>query len=131
MYRWIDHTSEVELLVEAEDEPTVFADAVAALAELLDDGGAKGETDVQHLSGGAPDRATMLAELLGEIVFRAEHEGFVPVRLASIDIAGGRFEAAVTGRPGTTSQLVKAVTYHRLSFEPAEGGFRATVVLDV
>ena len=131
MYRWIDHTSEVELLIEAADERTVYADAVAALAELLDDGADAGATDVQHLSGAAADRAMLLADLLAEVAFRAENEDFVPVSLRSIDVAGERWEAAVAGRPGRPPHLVKAVTYHRLSFEPVEGGFRATVVLDV
>lgn len=40
-------------------------------------------------------------------------------------------EATVVGRLGAPAPLVKAVTYHRLSFTRASPGYRATVVLDV
>lgn len=130
-YRWIDHTSEVELLVEAADERAVYAEAVAAVAELLGEGAPGGATDVRRLSGRAGDRATRLAELLGELTFHAEVEGFLPLELRDLAVEGDRFEAEVAGRPGSPSHLVKAVTLHRLSFEPHDDGFRATVVLDV
>ena len=35
MYRWVDHTAEVELEIEAADERQVLEDALRALAELL------------------------------------------------------------------------------------------------
>src|SRR5204863_7944882 len=39
LYRWVEHTSEVELEIEAASEGEVLADAVAAIAELLAVGG--------------------------------------------------------------------------------------------
>ncbi len=35
MYRWIDHTAELELAIEAPSDAGVFADALAALGQLL------------------------------------------------------------------------------------------------
>jgi SHS2 domain-containing protein len=43
MYRWVDHTAEIELAIEAGDEHEVFADALTALGELL--GGDSGAGD--------------------------------------------------------------------------------------
>jgi len=37
----------------------------------------------------------------------------------------------VVGHRGTPPHLIKAVTLHRLVFEPDDGGWRARVVLDV
>lgn len=34
-YRWVDHTAELELSIEARSAEGVFADALRALAELL------------------------------------------------------------------------------------------------
>ena len=48
MYRWVEHTAELQLEIDAPEEEAVFADALAALAELLEDGG-----------GGAPELRTL------------------------------------------------------------------------
>jgi SHS2 domain-containing protein len=37
----------------------------------------------------------------------------------------------VAGYVGEARPLVKAVTYHRLQFEPSERGYRGRVVFDV
>ena len=140
MYRWVDHTSELELRVEAETEADVLEEAGAALAELL-----RGDGEERAAGGGegaakpvtraievdADDRPQLLAAWLEELVFLAESQGVVvaDVRFETLDERGLR--AVVTGERGDPPHLVKAVTYHRLSFERADGGWVATVVLDV
>ena len=131
MYRWVDHTGELELAIEAASEAAVFEDAVAAMGELLGEGAGERGADLQEFGIEGADRAMLLAELLGELVFRAEMEGFVPCRLASLDLARGCLTAVVEGRPGNPPHLVKAVTYHRLEFAPTDAGWRATLVFDV
>jgi len=37
-YRWVEHTAEVELQIEAPSEKEIFADALRALRKLLADG---------------------------------------------------------------------------------------------
>jgi SHS2 domain-containing protein len=129
MYRWVDHTGEVELAIEAKTEPEVFSDALAALAELLAIEGEPDERRVIELK--APDRATLLAAWLEELLFLADAEGFEPRALRKLDLGSDGLNAVVAGRYGDPSPLVKAVTYHRLAFEPQGAGYRATVVLDV
>jgi SHS2 domain-containing protein len=129
MYRWIDHTAEVELAIVAATEREVLADALTALGELL---GADGEpSELRTVAVSAPDRPALLAAWLEELVFLAESEGFEPLTVESLDLVGDALEATVAGRLGDPPPLVKAVTYHRLAFEPAGSGFRASVVLDV
>jgi SHS2 domain-containing protein len=126
-YRWVEHTSELELEVEAESEEGVFGDAVAAFAELLADGG---DGRIAHeLPLRSADRPGRLVELLEELVFLADTSGFVPERLEEIDLAAGR--ARVAGHDGSPPPLVKGVTYHGLELGPHAGGWRARVVLDV
>lgn len=129
MYRWIDHTAEVELAIEAVTEREVFADALAALGELLGAGGEPVER--RTVAVGAPDRPALLAAWLEELVFLAESEGFEPLALESLELSGDALETTIAGRCGDPPPLVKAVTYHRLAFEPAGSGYRASVVLDV
>jgi SHS2 domain-containing protein len=129
MYHWVDHTAEIELAIEAASEREVFADALAALAELL---GIEGEAEGRRtLSVAASDRPALLAAWLEELLFLAEVEGFEAVSLEALELAPGRLGATVAGHLGHPPPLVKGVTYHGLTFEPTASGYRASVVLDV
>jgi SHS2 domain-containing protein len=133
MYRWIDHTSELELRVEAASDSAVLQDATSALAELLrgDEKAAEGEAVTREVTVDADDRAQLLAAWLDELVFLAETEAVIPesVSFETLDERGLR--AQVVGRRGEPPHLVKAVTYHRLTFDRTGSGWTATVVLDV
>jgi SHS2 domain-containing protein len=127
-YGWGEHVGELELWVEAPDEAAVFAEAVAALGELL---ATEGAPAAREVSAGGADRATLFAAWLEELAFLAETEGFVPEAVEALELDAERVRARITGRRGSPPHLVKAVTYHRLGFEPTEAGWRATAVLDV
>jgi SHS2 domain-containing protein len=157
MYRWVDHTGELELEIEAPDERAVFEEAVAAVRELTggesgEDGDANGDIDSgadaaaddsaksegnaapggpREIEVTAPDRAALLVGWLEELFFLAETQAFVPLRVTRLELAAERLEATVEGRIGHPRHLVKAVTYHGLTLEPSDGGWRARVVLDV
>ncbi len=137
MYHWVEHTGELELRIDADSEEHALREATAALAELLADdkedaeGAAAREPLVLDVSLSAPDRPGLLADWLSELVFLAETEGFVPESVRSLELEGARVTAQVQGHRGDPRHLVKAVTLHRLAFERSDGGWRATVVLDV
>jgi SHS2 domain-containing protein len=135
LYRWVDHTAEVELEIEAGSEPEVFADALGALAELLGADDQADSTQAQHehrtVVVTASDRPAMLAAWLEELVFLAESEGFVATSLERIDLTDQELSANVAGRLDDPPPLVKAVTYHRLAFERGGRGYVARLVLDV
>lgn len=133
MYRWIDHTGELELRVEAATETAVLEDATRALAELLrrDDEARDGEAVTREVTVDADDRAQLLAAWLEELVFLAETEAVIPERVEFETLDDRGLRARVAGRRGQPPHLVKAVTYHRLSFDRTGSGWAATVVLDV
>jgi len=130
VYRFADHTGELELEVEAASVEEVFAEALEAFAEIIrtDDVGrpARHEIELQ-----APDRATLLVDWLSELVYLADSEGFVPERATSIELRGARLRATVEGRSGRPSPLVKAVTYHGLALKRKGDGYSARIVFDV
>jgi SHS2 domain-containing protein len=130
MYRWLSHTGEAELAIEAETQEDVFREAAAGLRELLAAGG-DGAPSTRSVTVSAADRAALLAEWLGELAFLAETEGFVADRVETLELEGARLRATVCGRMGSPPHLVKAVTYHGLSLSAHGAGWRATVVLDV
>jgi SHS2 domain-containing protein len=132
MYRWIPQTAELELEVEAPTEFAVFADALAAFAELVGDGDGGSATVEREIELGGSGLGDLLADWLDELVYLADVEGFIPQRLARLDLGDGRLSSTVSGYTGESRPLVKAVTRHGLRFEAAEnGGWHARVVLDV
>jgi SHS2 domain-containing protein len=130
VYRWVDHTSEVELEIEAGDEREAFEEAMRALAELLGVDSAESTTECR-LTARAADRPALLAAWIEELVFLAESKGFVATRVIDIDLCVDGLQATVAGVLGEPPPLVKAVTYHRLLFEPRDQRYVARVVLDV
>jgi SHS2 domain-containing protein len=134
MHRWVDHTAELELRIESGSERAVFDEALEALRGLLSEHmepDAAGEPTRFEVAASAPDRATLLAEWLSELVYLVETEGFLPERTERLELIGDALDATVSGRLSNPSHLVKAVTYHRLAMEERGGTWRATVVLDV
>ena len=127
-YRWVDHTAELELHVEAPTAELVLLDALRAFAELA--GPASGEPQVHEVELEAPDPAALLARWLEELVFLAETEGLVPEE-ADVVLCNTSLRATVRGRTGEPRPLVKAVTYHGLELTHEGGSWRARVVLDV
>jgi SHS2 domain-containing protein len=144
MFRWVDHTAELELRVEASNEEGVFREALAALGELLQEHSdrSSGRPAAHEVNASAPDRPTLLAEWLNELVFLAESEQFIPETVEALSITEPKprdllanraldLDATISGRQAAPPHLVKAVTYHRLDMKAHDGGWHATVVLDV
>jgi len=129
-YRWVEHTAEVQMEIEAATEEAVFTDALHALSELVaDDAG--GEQVRREVVVRGRERAALLVGWLEELVFLAETEDLVPEETERIEVSDHRLMATVRGHRGRPRHLVKGATYHGLVFERSPGGFRATVVLDV
>jgi SHS2 domain-containing protein len=130
MYQWVEHTSELELKIEAATEPAVFLEALDAFAELVADE-QSADPEQRELEMRGDDRESLLVAWLDELAFLAETEGFVPQRVTEFDLGEGLLRATVCGHIGDVHHLVKAVTLHRLLFAPEGNGWRARVVLDV
>src|SRR5512139_283001 len=91
VYRWVDHTAELELRVDADSEAGVFRAALDALGELLgDDEDGDHEPVSREVAVEAPDRPALLAAWLEELVYLAESEGLVPERAEPLAVEAGR-----------------------------------------
>jgi SHS2 domain-containing protein len=129
MYRFVDHTAELEVELEAESAEGVLRAALRAFAELAGHAAA-GETIERSVVVEAGDLPALLAAWIEELVFLAETEGFVSED-ADLSLSDLRLSALLRGRRGEPRPLVKAVTMHRLRFRPENGGWSGRVVLDV
>ncbi|MGZ4183282.1 MAG: archease, partial [Solirubrobacteraceae bacterium] len=70
-YRWVEHTAEVEVEIEAKSEEAVFADALHAFGELLGDGGG-GQRVLREVVLDGRERSALLVGWLDELVYLAE-----------------------------------------------------------
>jgi len=140
VYRWIDHTSEVEIAIQAGSEREVLEDALAALRDLLGFGAVVAGSERRAVTVSAPDRPALLAAWIEELVYLAESEGFVAAAVERLSLPGEEpshgivdnpLRAVVVGVLDDPPPLVKAVTYHRLAFARGGAGYVANVVLDV
>jgi SHS2 domain-containing protein len=133
VYRWVEHTGELEVEIEAENETEVFEQGFEAMRDLLrsEEAAPPAAGERMRVSLTAGDRPALLADWLSELAFLAESEGFVPERIDSIELNGNRLTAELLGVRGDPPHLVKAATYHRLALERGESGWRGKVVLDV
>jgi SHS2 domain-containing protein len=130
VYRWLEHTAELGLEIEAPSREAVFEEALTAFAELV--GAGTGPPLTREVELEADEPALLLVEWLNELLYLADAEQFVPERITSFELVSTRLRARVEGRLGERGQLLKAVTLHRLEFrEDATVGWRAHVVLDV
>jgi SHS2 domain-containing protein len=130
VYGWLEHTSEMELGIEAGSPEAVFTEALVALGDLLGEEGS-GVPAQYEVSANASDLPGLLVEWLNELVYLAETRGLIPERIVRMDLVDAEIAAVVAGRRSQPQSLVKGVTYHGLEMGPADGAWRARVVLDV
>jgi len=128
MYRFVEHTAELEVELQADSAEGVLEEALRAFGELA--GPARGEPVERRVDLQATDLPALLAAWLDELVFLAETESLVP-ESADVAVSGTRVKGLVHGRRGEARPLVKAVTLHRLRFGRQDGAWRGRVVLDV
>jgi SHS2 domain-containing protein len=129
----VDHTSEVRLRLRAGSLGELLAEAGRALATLQLRGSAASATGPwRAIEISSPDRASLLADWLNELVFLAETEQWVATEF-DIDPTDGRsVRSRVRGvQVERVPGLVKAATLHGLRLEEVPGGMEGEVILDV
>ena len=136
-HRWLDHTSEVQLEVEAESLAGLAAEAGRALGLLLlrdvvRDVPARPEGPAREIAVESVDREALLVDWLNEILFLAEVERWVAVEFDVLEISSVHLKASALGVPVDESPaLVKAATFHGLAVEERDGVWQAEVIFDV
>jgi SHS2 domain-containing protein len=132
-HAFAEHTGELELVIEAETLAGVFAEAAAALAEVMageNSSAPPGARDGVTLV--ARDRAALLVDWLNELIFRSERDKKVYDDVRIEALSENRLVAAIAGRALEELRLpVKAATLHGLDIRATAGGFTARIVLDV
>jgi SHS2 domain-containing protein len=131
----VEHTADVGLVARGRTLPELFANAALGMMSLLVDADSVAPGEAMPVSVEADDRATLLAALLSELLFRLEVDRFVTHHIAVSSLSDVELHATAYGeRIGEHHEFlgeIKAVTHHDLTVEPDGDAWRATVLFDV
>lgn len=135
-YSFFDHAADVGVRVSAASREELFAAAGIALMEWIGPvpPGAPGADEPVHLDAGDPEQLLVL--WLQELLYRF-HERHSYFRGATSIVMGEASLSAQTvsvrwdAASQASFQEVKAVTYHKLRVAESNGGWSATVILDI
>ena len=131
-HSFVEHTSEVELRLEAPTLAALFVEAGRAVAELMLGEATGPETVTEQVTVTAPDRAALLAAWIDELVFRAETRKAVFTRFDVTRVDESEIAAEIRGiAEPVIKTAVKAATFHELRVAEENGRWVASVVLDV
>jgi SHS2 domain-containing protein len=135
--RAIDHTADVGLEVSAPDLPELLHRTVLGLSWLLLEREASGPESDRPLRASAETAASLLREVLRELLWWHESEGLTARGLADVRVQEGARGlelsalAHLVRDDGMPVREIKGVTLHRLTAEPRSGGWYARVIFDV
>jgi SHS2 domain-containing protein len=136
MYEHFEHTADLGLRVESSDLDTLFAEAAEALtAAIVEDVAAVEPRQAADFRIAGGDRAHLLLDWLKAVLMKFEMD-HVLFREFRVRVGADGLTATARGEPydpdrHPLSHEVKAITYHGLVVEPADGGWRAEVIVDI
>jgi SHS2 domain-containing protein len=136
MHETFEHTADLGLRVRAPDLDTLFAEAGEALfAAVVEDLATVRPLQSLLVDLAADDREYLLFDWLKELLYRFDAEHWLFSRF-DVRVQENRLKATAWGEPldrdrHVLSHEVKAITYHGLKVEPADGGWLAEVIVDI
>jgi len=137
IYEPIDHTADAGMWVFGRDHAELFAHAAWALFDTISDAETiRPQQSVTISIDGAADWEDLLVRWLSELLYHYDTERFLCCSASLTALSPTRLTAQVQGEPFDPAQHpidteIKAVTYHRVTVEPCDTGWRARVIFDV
>lgn len=130
-----NHTADLGLLVRGDSPEELFVDATKGLTLLLAAEYQVRPTMRREIEISAPDRAVLLVDFLSEILYLAQGDGLLTVKVWVRELSDTVIKAELglvsLSAIGGLKQEIKAVTYHGLEIIETGAGLEATIVFDV
>ncbi len=138
-YTFIDHTADVAAELAGRTREDLFAFAAQALTDTLTEIERVHPVVTQFVTAEAGSLEDLLVDWLNELLYRFEvHNMLFSGASVTLEERAGRWHlgATVAGEVLDPARhpsrvLVKGATYHGLKITEQDGGWRATIVLDV
>ncbi len=137
-YHLLDHAADIGLVISAADLPTLFADAVHALFDVIAEvrlpADGKLPTLAVHVAG--EDWPDLMVNWLREALYQWAGEERLIRKARILSIGEYRLAARLSYEPFDAERHIvlreiKAVTYHQIRVAPMPEGWEARVVFDV
>jgi SHS2 domain-containing protein len=136
MYETFEHTADLGLRIRSPDLDTLFAEAGQALfAAVVADLNSVRPLQRVDIQVAAEDYDYLLFDWLRELLYHFDTEHLLFSRF-DVHISDTGLQGSAWGEPLDRSRHdleheVKAITYHGLRVEPADGGWQAEVIVDI
>lgn len=137
IYELIDHTADAGMWVYGRDRTELFAHAVWALFDIISDAETiRPAQSVTITIDDAVDWEDLWVRWLSELLYRYDTEQLLCCSASLTALSSTHLTAQVQGeyfdpaRHPIDTEL-KAVTYHQVTVEPCDTGWRARVIFDV
>jgi SHS2 domain-containing protein len=134
-YRHFAHTADVGLTTWGPSLADAYSEAILGTAAVTYELGQIQPRLERVVQADADDLARLLVDLLDDVLYLADSEGFVPSR-AEVEPSPGRAIARLRGelfdpaRHQRAGPQVKAITYHDIQVDPGPPA-RVRLILDI
>ena len=135
-YELLDHTADIGVRVSGKDLREAFSNAAYAMFDILTDASRIMEKEKISIQVSASNIEELLVAWLDELLYRYETERIVCGRFSIENIDDRNLSATAFGEKIDYSRHeiraeIKNVTYHQLSIEKMDNGWKAQVIFDV
>ncbi len=128
----LDHTADIAVRVCADSLEDLFLTSVDAMFSLVAKPKDADPTVSEFLELDAMDREALLIDWLNELLYIHERDGVVITDIVFEYLTDTELQVRVRGVPVKAYYAnIKAATFHNLSIEAGEDGFRTVIVFDV
>ncbi|MBI4499561.1 MAG: archease [Gemmatimonadetes bacterium] len=135
-YRYLPHTADVRIEIEASSLEELLADSVAVVRELVVGASQVQDRRTIQVSLTATDVGDLVWKLIRMVLDQFNTEAFVPARLEIAAVTPVRLRGTLHGEPADAARHaaqpeVKALTRHDFLVEQTPPGWRAELLFDV
>jgi len=134
--RYIDHTGDAGIVVQAASPVELFRDCAFAMYQIIYPGQIDDNTIHHTIAITAPDDEQLLVNWLSELNYLFHTRQFMLSSIIRLIIKGTTLDAAITGGPVDRTRYgfireIKAVTYHQLYIKKINELWEAQVIFDL
>ncbi len=131
----LEHTADVGFRAWGTSLSELFANAARAMMDIATDA-AVSQCEMLEVEISGADRESLLVNWLSEILYLFDAEVFAAAEFHVDEISDHRLRARLDGERRVPARhpwklIVKAVTYHQLQVVERDGGWQATVFVDI
>jgi SHS2 domain-containing protein len=132
----IDHTADIGIVAYGNTIPQLFGNAALGMFSLILETGTIGESKQYKIKLSSPDRESLLVGWLNELLFLFDTKHLVFKRfkfdlLSETDLNATCNGAEVNLHKQIIQREIKAATYHMLSIDKSNNGYKAQIVFDI